>query len=825
MITQKLAFRHLLKNKAASLVTIMGITISVAMMTALLLFSTAFLGIMRLAREEIDGRWHFMLINASDKEADELAARPEIERAERLNILGMADEMSDNGRYFSVLFQVPEDPAFVGIKAISGRMPENEREVLIPSGYRTPDLEAVKIGDKLELPWGRLEYEDEALGFFFRNPERDEEKIVFRQEWKQEYTVCGTYSLGGGQNAAPGLQAFYTGGKGEAAGQNLAFRVRNLKAAQVAEWQDSAYSDRLLGNAALLELVPGVPGFTSQAVLKSFVVVFILIIGVAGIGMIYNAFSISLSRRSRSLSMLSSIGLTRRQKWQMVLFEGLILLIAALPLGILAGYFGISVVCRILEAPMQDLLSTEGVLRPVWDTGVLLRITGLSVLTVILSAIIPAVRSSRFSPIAGLQEEGERTLNAKTVRTHPFWGKTLGFAGEMGVKNMKRARRRTRAMTVALVLSLILFNSVLYLSHMMERTIGLKADQGLPDFEFRSTDRPAADFVSKLRDIPGIRELYASRSATLYLKQTEEMNPDLFDGGQTLSSVVALPPQDLGRYLKQISLESLADDEVILINVLNTFSERKGKYNETKKFVSALPEEIELRSTEDGKSVKLKPVVLTDKNIPDFADWSGQPTLVCTEKITAEMPDEHWYTKANIYAREGENEALSDTLNKILDTYEGEYYLGDKAYENRYTRDAILVMQVLFIGFVTLIALIGFFNILNTILNSFAMRGKEFAVLRSTGMQKRQFRRMVLSEGLIYSGKILFWGFVLSCLLAYGIHLYLTRTAELSFSLPWWIFLASGLVLVLLVQLIMQLGFRRSASRDLVETLRNNSEN
>ena len=174
----------------------------------------------------------------------------------------------------------------------------------------------------------------------------------------------------------------------------------------------------------------------------------------------------------------------------------------------------------------------------------------------------------------------------------------------------------------------------------------------------------------------------------------------------------------------------------------------------------------------------------------------------------------------NLYAREGELESLREALYHLLEEAPEEYYLIDKAYENEHLRNVILITEVLFTGFVSLIALISLFNILNTVLNSFSMREKEFAILRSTGMEKRQFHRMIFSEGLIYSSKIFFWGLICSCLLASGIKTYLSRSVEIFADLPWWLFCTSGAVVAVLVQLLMQWAFRRTGHKVLVENLK-----
>ena len=110
-------------------------------------------------------------------------------------------------------------------------------------------------------------------------------------------------------------------------------------------------------------------------------------------------------------------------------------------------------------------------------------------------------------------------------------------------------------------------------------------------------------------------------------------------------------------------------------------------------------------------------------------------------------------------------------------------------YSERETADAnralLLVVDIFVYGFILLIALIVVANIFNTISTNILLRRKEFAMLKSVGMAKRGFDRMMNFECLLYGVKSLLIGLPVSFLLCYLMSKSLQVGWNAAFAIPW----------------------------------------
>ena len=187
------------------------------------------------------------------------------------------------------------------------------------------------------------------------------------------------------------------------------------------------------------------------------VAVIIAIIVIGSVSLIYNAFAISLSERSRYLGMLSSVGATKAQKRSSVLLEGAVLGAIAIPIGMVCGLVGIGITFHFISPMMQQSFSLQVPLRLAVSVPSLLMAVVISALTIFISAWLPAHRASRITAIEAIRQTGDIKLKQRTVRTSPFTRKIFGFTAELGLKNLKRNQGRYRATVFSLVISVVLF--------------------------------------------------------------------------------------------------------------------------------------------------------------------------------------------------------------------------------------------------------------------------------------------------------------------------------------------------------------------------------
>ena len=179
------------------------------------------------------------------------------------------------------------------------------------------------------------------------------------------------------------------------------------------------------------------------------------------ISLIYNAFSISVSERTKQFGLLSSIGATRKQMSRSVIFEALFLSLIGIPLGLLAGVIGMKVTFDLLQGTIltlfADYIRTELTLYVSYGAIIMAAIVGL--ITVLISAYIPARRAFRVSAIEAIRMSQDIKIKPKKLKTSKLLFKLFGVEGMIAQKNFKRSKKRYRATVISLFLSIVLFIS------------------------------------------------------------------------------------------------------------------------------------------------------------------------------------------------------------------------------------------------------------------------------------------------------------------------------------------------------------------------------
>jgi putative ABC transport system permease protein len=253
----------------------------------------------------------------------------------------------------------------------------------------------------------------------------------------------------------------------------------------------------------------GVMGSDRQTfVVYSMMTVMIGVIVIASVCLIYNAFAISVAERARQLGLLSSVGATLSQKRSSIYFEGLVISLIGIPLGLLAGAGGIAVTMHFLRPLLGAVLYMESgaelVMKlPLWAIGVTVL---FSLVTIFLSVFIPARRASKISPMEAIRLSHEVKLTTRMVKTSRLTRKIFGFEAEIALKNLKRSKKKYRATVVSLVISLALFLTVSQYISLMRVTAGAM-DFGY-NFDITLNYPQVSDFVMQTanREIAGLAE-------------------------------------------------------------------------------------------------------------------------------------------------------------------------------------------------------------------------------------------------------------------------------------------------------------------------------
>ncbi len=320
-------------------------------------------------------------------------------------------------------------------------------------------------------------------------------------------------------------------------------------------------------------------------VMYSLGAILIGIIMFGSISLIYNAFSISVSERTKQFGLLASIGGTKRQLTGSVLFEALFLGCIGIPLGILSGLAGIGITFYFVKDMVGNIL---GIISTSYETARLIRILGpakhvtltmhpslgalaiallISLATILISAYLPMRRAMKRPAIDAIRQAGDIAIRPGKVRTSRLTQKLFGFEGALATKNYKRNRRKYRATVISLFLSIVLFISTSSWCAYLTQSAGLVvSDSGFDiSYHLPSENRvPLDSLYEDLSSASGITA--ASYSAHLYLLssiQTSALSQEFLDYQKLLAKQMDYTYQNYDTTMLEFTLNFLEDESYL----------------------------------------------------------------------------------------------------------------------------------------------------------------------------------------------------------------------------------------------------------------------
>ena len=468
------------KNRTRTIVTIIGIILSAAMFMAVTTLGYSLWDYLIRTEVHNSGDYFLQFDYTSSEHLDSLSADDRVSDIGSLGILG----------YTTVELQVREDytiketcavaagdQAFfnmVSIRMEEGRLPQNSNEIVITENiyhYLKDAGLPCEIGDTIELDVVP-EYE-EYEGEFQIPADGD--------AFTKAYTIVGiseTFVRLGDLDLY--LSHLFTFADSDDA--PLWYRIY-LKTHNPRD----AYP-------VMHEMPKGIAGSTNDSLLEfygatqygNYNTVITLICGVlaaiimvGSVSLIYNAFSISVSERTKQFGLLSSIGATRKQIRGAVFTEAVLLSSIGIPLGILSGYVGIAITLNILSGRINTLLATSGgtiFLEPKLSWLAVVIAAAIALFTVLISAAIPAGRATKISPIDAIRQKNDYSVPKKSIRVSKAAYKLFGLPGALSRKYYKVSKKKYRATVISLVISIILFICASSVSMMITETVDRTID-------------------------------------------------------------------------------------------------------------------------------------------------------------------------------------------------------------------------------------------------------------------------------------------------------------------------------------------------------------
>ena len=470
-IFTKLTQRYLSKNKTRTIVTLIGIIVSMALFTAVI--EGAYSGYQFLKNREIavTGEWQVIMNDVNDEGLEEAKTNKQIEKYENVYTLGWAEVANENDGKPYLLVQSLGDTehALFPINLVSGRMPEKEDEILLPENFIANAKEKYQVGDTITLETGQRFIEKEQLSE--NTPYQEKESL--KNTTKHTFTIVGIMErlpFEIEEFSCPGYTCITNGFHTD--NQKLFLTIHSPSKMQDFLMRQTI-SDSYVPHSDLLRFYGAFKASGERSVLIGLTTVLVLLIAYGSISLIYNSFSISISERIRQFGIMRSIGASNRQIRRMVLFEAFLLAIIGIVLGIIVGCVGIGVTLAWVQNNfIVNITNKVGLgLRLVISPLPILIAVLICLVTTIVAAYIPAYKAIHKSAIEAIRQSDEIIIKPNEVKTSKLTQKLFGFAGVMATKNFKRNKRKYRSTILSLALSVILFISAASLTQYVSRML------------------------------------------------------------------------------------------------------------------------------------------------------------------------------------------------------------------------------------------------------------------------------------------------------------------------------------------------------------------
>lgn len=881
-ILNRLTIRNLKLNKRRTIVTIIGIILATALLTAVATMAVSLKESVTLRSKKVDGDFHLLLYDMTDKEKESVINNRQVESYYETHEVGygVLDGCVNDSKPY-VYIEALDSDTFekAEINVTSGRLPEDDSEIVISSHIKTNGGVKYNLGDKITFDIGDRTYNGKKL--YQNDTYREDEQLEAKQTKTYKVVgICDRLPYGEEPRTAPGYSVITLANKADTSLNKSDIYLRFNKKALKDRYDltaDILGVDKTLFNKlnsgkledkeiqTLKSQLDKTHSYyinnslikyeafydSSVAFVYNMAAVVMVIIIITSAVCISNSFAISINQKTKQYGMLASIGATPRQIRKNVFFEAAFMGVIGIVAGIGGGLSASYILVVLSNKMLIDTFEMSIVYAPSL-LGVLLSIV-LAIVTIVLSALVPAIRASRMSPIMAINHSEDIKIKSKSLKTPKLIGKVWGEGGVLAYKNMKRNKRKYRVITISIALSvstfIALYGFMSLLTESVNRYANDKIDLRVYMSSYKSmsvdeANKKVSNIVNRINNETNITDFTFARGFYASLKDEPKYSSDykevnkyeagLAENNGYYISIISLGNEEYGKYIKKLGIsKETAQSGGILVD--NTY-QYINNGNDIKYF-----------NIYDGyKAGDVLTYRIDTSNSSKSLDnsKSSDDTTLYDIRIVA-LSNERPFGYDNAYTSYGYLIVSDDYMNRIdtkntdstllnincddpdkaQDILVNEFDIGknnivNAAQERRNNENLILTIKIFLYGFIAVVSLIGITNIFNTVTTGMELRGKEFAMLQSIGMTKREFDKMIRMESVFYGSKALIIGVVSGTLLSYVIYI-AAGESQLRYVFPLPAIVIAVVVVIILLLGIMKYSIVQIRKQNIIETIRN----
>lgn len=783
-ILRTLSHRSFRANRRRNLVAILAIILTTMMFTSLFVLSQSM--IENMQQMYIQQAGYSSQLSSSlltDDEADAIAEHPAVAEASRSTVVGVAENVS--GRQVELRAASADYADSALSLPTEGRMPENADEIALDTITLDKLGLAHQLGETVHLSWTSAPGSDESnsaeftlCGIWQGNP-----AAMASMAWVSE-DFAEKLSVGVSQDAA------------RESGSILGLTMLHIDL--VDDSDPSGTAEKILADTGLSERVTLSPNIAydsavGQNMLRELLpmAICMVLVFVSGYLIIYNIFQISVAADIRFYGRLKTLGATKRQLKKIIYSQARRLCLVGIPFGLVIGYFLGAVLVPFM------ITSTGGAATVALDPWIFVGAALFAAVTVRISCLKPARTCGKVSPMEALRYTDAEPLSCrKRKKSHSASVRAMAWA------NLGRNRKRTVLVIASLSLGLVLLSGI-YAKNASFDIDKYMSGTVISDFEvedasiasnFTTYDPEGTTInsalVEKIGDLDGLERTGALYAQVINHEVGESALKNIehyYNAEERLAVIKATDPGLYDAYSDMLAsgsctailygvdglvVDTLADAQNVLAGNFDKEAFASGSYV----VVDAGPAENadEIAPTYNvgdsvtlgDKTYEVMAIVrditpITEGKNSDTADFLG--LYIPAEDFRAMYPEntlrKYFFDVAAedqpaaeqmlLDVQSEDDPALSFTSKQTLIDH----------YREQTRASTIMAFAISFV-----IAVVGVLNFVNSMLTAIFSRQKEFAMLQSIGMTRRQLRNMLIDEGLDYAGITLALSYVLSAL-------------------------------------------------------------
>lgn len=670
-LMKTLTLKNLKLNRKRTIVTIVGIILATALLSALVTLVSSFQYSVIEYQKQKGGDFHVKFSNVKMSELSEFKNNRNIESTFETMGMGFAklDDCKNEDKPYAYVMATDEAGFERGcFKLIEGRMAKNEDEIVIPRHLKTNGRIDIKVGDEITLDIGKR-YDANTESVISENCAYEHDAETLTDTVTKHYKVVGImerpgygmedYSAAGYTfvTYSDELAAIDNGTKSEASEADTTLTVysrytkkalRNKDAVTadiigvdeklfekannssvemsaeesdrfLKEMENAKYDIYMNGYLISYECVFPIDG--SFKALFTVAAVVALIIILTSVYCIKNSFNISITEKIRQYGMLASVGATRRQIKSSVKTEAAMLGVVGIPVGTMSGILASLILVKVVNVLSAGWLNFALSFHTSLPALILAVI--MSIATIYFSATGSARRAAKVTPLEAIRNTKEIKIKSAKLKTPAIIGRIWGIGGVISYKNIKRNNKKYRTTVTSIVICSVTFIVISYFMSMAFSVVGMSyasVDYNIGINMSCKKDLDIEKLSELLSGIEGAKDYLVGAgydfdvSKPEYTKEYGEYCGQLYDDSEDVSQeflITVLDDKSYDKYASDAGIKNAAAG-AILVNkgTFDVYNENSSKY---------VKKEMELYKYKAGDTIECGYNVYDDASSDDNA--------------------------------------------------------------------------------------------------------------------------------------------------------------------------------------------------------------